>query len=253
MNKSKTISKRFNLIAIGGDPKTRKGQGKGWLTAIMYLVPFGQLGTKNHCPSASEGCGEGCLFKQGRGQMTNVQNARLKKTLFFEDDETGFIHQLREDITKAIKWTESKGYKLAIRLNGTSDIAWERFHLFERFPRLQFYDYTKSAFRLNRNLPANYHLTFSQSETNQEKAKQLAKEGENVAVVFRHKLPSKYYGREVIDGDKNDLRFLDPKKSIVGLLAKGSAKKDQTGFVVDAFDKERFCPTSDKGCKTSSF
>ena len=234
MNKTKRpLNWRGKLLAIGGDAKTKKGQKEGFLTAILYLVPYGQLGTKNLCSHASKGCGKSCLFKSGMGVFPNVQQARLKKTLFFEEDEKGFIETIKEDIRKATYWTESKGYKLAVRLNGTSDVAWERFDVFESFPRLRFYDYTKQPFRLNRNLPENYHLTFSQSEENQDQAKRLAKQGENVAVVFRHKLPSKYYGRNVIDGDKNDLRFLDPKKSIVGLLAKGSAKKDQSGFVIN--------------------
>ena len=92
--KTKTIAKRFELIAIGGDPKTRKGQGKGWLTAIMYLVPAGQLGTKNHCAFYSKGCKKECLFGQGRGHSPNVIKARLRKTLFFENDESGFIDTL---------------------------------------------------------------------------------------------------------------------------------------------------------------
>jgi len=234
VNKTKRpLNWRGKLLAIGGDAKTKKGQKEGFLTAILYLVPYGQLGTKNLCPSASKGCGASCLFKSGMGVFSNVMKARLKKTLFFQDDEQGFIETIKEDIRKATYWTQSKGYKLAVRLNGTSDVAFERFDIFESFPRLRFYDYTKQFFRLNRNLPSNYHLTFSQSEENQDQAKQLAKQGENVAVVFRHKLPSRYYGRQVIDGDKNDLRFLDPKKSIVGLLAKGSAKHDQSGFVID--------------------
>ena len=235
IEKTKTISKRFKLLAIGGDPKTRKGQKDGWLTAILYLVPAGQLGTKNLCASASDGCKESCLFQQGRGKMNSVQQARLRKTLFFQDDRNGFLDQVKEDVSKAIDWTKSKGYKLAIRLNGTSDVVWERFDLMETFPNVPFYDYSKHAFRFHSKwkLPANYHLTFSQSEANHSEAKRLAKSGENVAIVFRHKLPKKWYGRTVIDGDQNDLRFLDSKGCVVGLLAKGSAKKDQTGFVIN--------------------
>ena len=233
--KTKTISKRFKLLAIGGDPKTRKGQKDGWLTAILYLVPAGQLGTKNLCGSASDGCKESCLFQQGRGKMNSVQQARLRKTLYFQDDRNGFLNQVKEDVSKAIAWAKSKGYKLAVRLNGTSDVVWERFDLMETFPNVPFYDYSKHAFRFNSKwkLPSNYHLTFSQSEANHSEAKRLAKSGENVAIVFRHKLPKKWYGREVIDGDQNDLRFLDSKGCVVGLLAKGSAKKDQTGFVIN--------------------
>ena len=235
IEKTKTISKRFKLLAIGGDPKTRKGQKDGWLTAILYLVPAGQLGTKNLCASASKGCKESCLFQQGRGKMTNVQAARYRKTLFFQNDRKAFLYQVKKDVASALNWTRSKGYNLAVRLNGTSDVVWERFDLMETFPNVPFYDYSKHAFRFHSKwkLPANYHLTFSQSEANHSEAKRLAKRGENVAIVFRHKLPKKWYGREVIDGDQNDLRFLDSKGCVVGLLAKGSAKKDQTGFVIN--------------------
>ena len=56
--------------------------------------------------------------------------------------------------------------------------------------------------------------------------------GMNVAVVFRKELPATYLGRKVINGDETDLRFLDEKNVIVGLKAKGKAKKDTSGFVV---------------------
>ena len=39
---------------------------------------------------------------------------------------------------------------------------------------------------------------------------------------------------KVVNGDESDLRFLDPRNSIVGLKAKGKAKKDTTGFVVNS-------------------
>ena len=51
--------------------------------------------------------------------------------------------------------------------------------------------------------------------------------------LFRKKLPKKWLGRKVINGDKHDLRHLDPKKVVVGLIAKGKAKKDFNGFVQD--------------------
>ena len=37
----------------------------------------------------------------------------------------------------------------------------------------------------------------------------------------------------VINGDKTDMRFKDPVGVIVGLKAKGKARKDTSGFVID--------------------
>jgi hypothetical protein len=118
------------------------------------------------------------------------------------------------------------------RLNGTSDIRWETVevdghaNIMELFPTVQFYDYTKLVNR--RALPANYRLTFSLAENNDLAA---WASGLNVAAVFKGKLPATFMGRPVIDGDETDLRFLDPVGIVVGLKAKGKAKKDQTGFV----------------------
>ena len=234
--KTKTISKRFDLLAIGGDPKTRKGQKDGWLTAILYLVPAGQLGTKNLCAWAGA-CKYVCLFNQGRGKMSNVIKGRLRKTKLLEEDETRFVDTIKSDISKAIKWTEKQGYKLAVRLNGTSDVQYEKYDIHSTFPTVPFYDYTKGSHRIDKylsgRLEENYHLTFSRDEQNGKEAKRLARKGANVAAVFRSSLPDTWQGRDVINGDKNDLRFLDRKGSVVGLLAKGSAKNDNLGFVLN--------------------
>jgi hypothetical protein len=234
--KTKTISKRFDLLAIGGDPKTRKGQKDGWLTAILYLVPAGQLGTKNLCAWAGA-CKYVCLFKQGRGSMSNVIKGRLRKTKMFEDDETRFVDTIKDEIGKAIAWTEKQGYKLAVRLNGTSDVAWEKYDIHSTYPKTPFYDYSKGAHRIDKylsgRLEENYHLTFSRDEQNGKEAKRLARKGANVAAVFRSELPETWQGQEVINGDKNDLRFKDRKGSVVGLLAKGTAKNDNLGFVLN--------------------
>jgi len=233
--KMKTISKRFDLLAIGGDPKTRKGQKEGYLTAILYLVPAGQLGTKNLCPWAGA-CKQACLFSQGRGKMSNVQKGRLRKTKEFEKDPQQFVDKIKIEIAKAIQWTEKQGYKLSVRLNGTSDVAWEKYGIHEQFPNTPFYDYTKGSHRVEKylsgKLAPNYSLTFSRDEANGLKAQQLAKRGANVATVFRKDLPDSWHSLPVLNGDINDLRFLDPKGHIVGLLAKGTAKQDTSGFVI---------------------
>jgi len=108
-------------------------------------------------------------------------------------------------------------------------------NIFQAFPRIQFYDYTKSKKRaLNETLPRNYHLMFSRSEVSTHKdIKDIISSKNNVAVVFKNSIPKTFEGFEVIDGDQTDLRFLDPKGFIIGLTAKGKAKKDTTGFVVN--------------------
>lgn len=223
-----------NLLAIGTDSKTVKGEKLGWKTAILYLVPAGQLNLPNFCPHASEGCKQACLFTAGRGKFSNVIFSRQRKSEFFVVDREGFLEKLHGEIAKLSK----KHDKLAIRLNGTSDIPWENLVAMERFPKAKFYDYTKNFKRMERYLsgmlPSNYHLTFSKSETNESQCRKVLKLGGNVAMVFRNGLPASYGSNQyqVIDGDSDDLRFLDPSFSVVGLKAKGGAKHDKSGFVV---------------------
>ena len=143
------------------------------------------------------------------------------------------------DIESLVESCKRSGQIPAIRLNGTSDIIWEKqtFQgrtLFDLFPDVQFYDYTKIWTRFNRTLPDNYHLTFSRSESNEDKVDWIIANHPkvNIAVVFANKLPKKYKGRKVIDADQHDLRFLDKPGVICGLDAKGDGKKDTSGFVV---------------------
>lgn len=211
--------------------KTVKGEKKGYLTAVMYLAPF-DLSGYQVCPKASKGCASACLNTAGRGKMDNVQQARIRKTQLFFSDKKSFMKQLIKDIKAVVRKANREDMTPCIRLNGTSDIPWERVryedqNIFEIFPNVQFYDYTK---RVKRTQLDNYHLTFSLSEDNDEDAKKALENGMNVAVVFK-KMPQEFWGRQVVDGDETDLRFLDPKDVIVGLKAKGQAKKDKSGFV----------------------
>jgi hypothetical protein len=151
--------------------------------------------------------------------------------------------QLVRDIERHVRRAERHGLKPAVRLNGTSDLPWERIrcgehaNVFERFPDVEFYDYTKVPVGIRRralDIP-NYHLTFSLAESNDDNARDAMAAGLNVAAVFAVKrgqpLPETYWRRPVIDGDVSDLRFTDPAGCIVGLRAKGRAIKDRSGFV----------------------
>jgi hypothetical protein len=224
------------------NPKIQKGTKLGYLSFILHLAPA-QLSGKETCPKRTAGCTEACLNTAGRGGMfrkgenTNViQQARIRKTkMFFEDRDT-FMEYLEQDINLGIKQAARLGLKPVFRLNGTSDLAWEKYKLkgsdmnvFEMFNDIQFYDYTKVLGRKVSEYK-NYHLTFSAADGNEADVQKAVSAGMNVAVVF-DRLPETYLGCEVINADDTDLRFLDPKGTVAGLKAKGRAKKDTTGFV----------------------
>lgn len=231
----------MKLLSIGSDSKTVKGEAFGYLTGILYLAPSDVSGVINTCPHASKGCRLACLYSAGRGAFSNVQKARIEKTRRFIYDHDAFFDDLIKDISSLITKAQKQGKTPCVRLNGTSDIDWEkhRFNgltIFQRFPHVQFYDYTKNKRRMLDSLsdhswPMNYHLTFSRSETNQKACEEVLSKGGNIAAVFRV-VPPESFNVPVVDGDLSDLRFLDPSGVVVGLKAKGKAKKDFSGFVL---------------------
>lgn len=223
----------MSLLTVG-NTKTMKGQVLGFMTFILHLAPS-WLSGYNVCAMASKGCVKACLNTAGRGRFTKIQEARIRKTIAFFENREMFMQRLAKDIAAAIRKATREGFTPVFRLNGTSDIRWETVpvggfpNIMALFPNVQFYDYTKIPNR--RNLPANYHLTFSRSEENDANVAGAILSGMNVAVVF-DKLPETYNGIPVVAGDDTDLRFLDPAGVIVGLTAKGKAKQDDSGFVV---------------------
>jgi hypothetical protein len=179
-------------------------------------------------------CREGCLVSAGRGRFDNVANARRAKTSFFHADQSGFIEQLKKELSNFDKLCKRQNVRGVVRLNTISDIAWEKFCIPQLFPDLDFYDYTKRVNRIGKT-PDNYKLMFSYSGavTYQNQVAKMPA-GYPMAVVFRDELPTHFMGRKVIDGDKSDLDNVRSGHVVVGLKAKGNAKKDQTGFVVDS-------------------
>jgi hypothetical protein len=235
----------MKLLSIG-NPKILKGMKQGYMTYILHLAPADVSGY-NTCAKATVGCKTACLNTAGRGGMfkkgetTNViQQARIRKTKLFFENRAEFMALLVKDIQLAIKQSAKKNLIPVFRLNGTSDLAWEKYdvidnkNIFEVFPNVQFYDYTKILGRKVRNIP-NYNLTFSAADGNDADVLSAIKQNYNVATVFGIKksqpMPETYEGMPVFNGDESDLRFLDPKGVVVGLYAKGKAKKDTSGFV----------------------
>ena len=242
---SNYIFKRPNRLFGVQNAKTIKGELLGYKTFILYMSPEKQNSMgKSLCAKATEGCKAACLFTAGRGRFTITKMARLHKTEYFLRERERFMYHLAIEIAEGIQRYGAEN--IAIRLNGTSDIPWEHIPvgkfkiLMEMFYDVQFYDYTKIFSRLNDKLPANYHLTFSRAETsiNHAESELALKLGYNVAAVFAVKdeteLPATFNGVPVINGDIHDLTFIHPKNVIVGLKAKGDAKKDTSGFVIRA-------------------
>lgn len=242
-----------NRIFSIDSPKAIKAQGFGYLNAIHYMAPSDLAGVGNLCSHASPACIALCLGEHS-GQagmvkhdddMNSVRLSRREKARRFMKERKAYM----VDVVRSIELAEIKaqklGLKLCVRMNGSTDIAWEGIacerdgvtyrNLMSAFPHIQFVDYTKNHMRLSRQLPVNYHLTLSRTERNDEKVVTIVSSGiANAAVVFQT-VPSTWHGLPVIDGDEHDLRHLDPKGVIVGLTPKGSkAKRDTSGFVVRA-------------------
>ena len=238
--------KQPKVLLTTDNAKTIKGEDLGYKTLICYMSPHKQNAFgRNLCPKATPGCMSSCLFTAGRGAFSNVKIGRLRKSEFFLSNKELFMEQLVTEIEKAVR--NKKDKNICVRLNGTTDIPFENIkvsgfdNIMSMFPSIQFYDYTKVFARLKKELPKNYHLTFSRAETesNHKETLLALQMGFNVAVVFNVKdeteLPSQYQGFKVINGDMHDLTFLHDKNTIIGLKAKGMAKKDTTGFVVKDF------------------
>jgi len=234
--------KPVKLTFKTGNPKTDKNLKieslkKYWILRLN-LAPY-KVSGYNVCASASVGCAFSCLHTAGNPIFQKQKDlGRINRTRYYMQSRVEFLKQLIKEIRNHEIYCNKNNFKPVVRLNTTSDISWEIHNIFELFPNIQFYDYTKIKKRilkyLNNEYPKNYYLTFSMHETNYNDCMEVLNKGGNVAMVFRKDLPETYKGYQVVSGDISDLRFLDPRNTIVGLKAKGKAKKDTTGFVVNS-------------------
>jgi hypothetical protein len=244
------------LFSISTNAKTVKGEKLGYLTGILYLAPALLSGYQVCSMAATANCEDACLNRAGLGGVyTSIQKARIAKTRRFFEQREAFMSDIVYSVRRLIKLARkarrdkrgrfAKQYQVLVRLNGTSDIRWENIpvtidgvtyrNLMEAFPDIQWYDYTKIANR--KNIPSNYDLTFSYSGV-KAYAPHVAKAQKalmRIAVVFRHEknIPSSFMGLECIGGDNSDVRHIEPNNVVVALYAKGPAKHDQSGFVVN--------------------
>ena len=208
--------------------KIDKSVKVGVLSRVLYLT------SGVTCSRATASCLAVCLgHSSGKMRTQQATDARDRRTALYYEDQEHFFNLLYDDIRSLQVEAKNTGMLPALRLNGTSDIPWERLHnqVFSDFPDLVFYDYTKIPNRVfeflsgridDKPFPANYHITFSVSEQNAHEAIKVLQAGGNAAVVFWPNTPSSFGPFDVIDGDKHDARFLDPSPCIVGLSAKGN-------------------------------
>ena len=247
------LTKPGYLLGVDADPKTIKGRALDTVTAIQYLAAATASGIADVCKYKSKACEAFCLFGQGRASFTpNIKPARITRTIWLFKERAQYDEQLGNELVALLRKADRENMNAACRLNGTSDLPWERMkftykgvtypNVMEAFPGISFYDYTKYPIseRPVNSLPDNYHLTYSYSEnTSYREYLENINAGRNIAVVFRvkrgHDLPTTWRGIRVIDGDYNgDVRYLDPKGVIVGLRMKGTVRQDQSGFVQEA-------------------
>lgn len=256
----------MKMLSVNVDAKTSKGTKQGYLTGVLYLAPANVAGP-NVCPDSTPGCRETCLFTAGRGVFRSVYKGRVAKTRALRADRGAFMRDVARDVAALARKANRDGHTPLVRLNGTSDLPWENIpatmvsgtpvhNVMTLFPGIQFYDYTKSARRmhafLDGRMPRNYHLTFSRSECNDADALRVLARGGNVAVVFSTRrgedLPRLWRGYRVVDGDVSDVRTADAVPGsynpangaasigaagvVIGLRAKGRARRDTSGFVV---------------------
>lgn len=252
INKAREYSKQYYknklLTPPTGNVKLKKGYEKSNIYTIgLFLAPSTTSGI-DICPCSTDECRALCLGKvAGRNVFKNVQESQKNKTKFMFQYPKEFIYKLVSEIYFYRDIAEKEGKILTVRLNGTSDIPWETISksLFEMFPDIQFYDYTKIAKRTEKELPLNYHLTLSYTGPNEKsnwrECKNFLDRGGNVAVVFNVKrnaplpkyvIDSKTNKRyEVIDGDKDDNRFLNEPGQIIGLRFKTKTQKLDPEFI----------------------
>ncbi len=216
------------LGGINTSSKIAKGIKYDEMTYILYLAPA-DLSGYEVCPMRSKECTAACLHESGHNRIDiheNVINkARITKTKLFFENRPFFMGWLVDEIRSAQRKAIAAGKNFSVRMNGTSDLSPEQFHLdgkniLEIFPEVQFYDYTKVYKRIQLTKKySNYDITYSYSGTNAVQCQDALLQDIRVAVVFE-KVPEQFWGRLVIDGDAYDMRYQDQSGVIVGLKYK---------------------------------
>ena len=231
------IKKLLDTAKQSGNTKVAKTGNKKNALGDVRMASLSMHPDHIICPgSKAAGCMDGCFKCAGLAAVyESINLARQARTDYWHANQTGFLDQLRRELGNFQKLCDKQNVQGVVRLNVLSDISWEKHGIPQHFPDLFFYDYTKLAKRLGKT-PSNYKLIFSYSDRPQYQ-KQVAAAlptGVPIAVVFKNGMPSEYLDRPVVDGDQSDILNVLAGRVVIGLKAKGPAKKDNGGFVVDS-------------------
>ena len=238
------IKKLLDTAKQSGNTKVAKTGNKKNALGDVRMASLSMHPDHIICPgSKAAGCMEGCLKCAGLAAVyESINLARQARTDYWHANQTGFLDQLRRELGNFQKLCAKQGVQGVVRLNVLSDIAWEQHNIPQSFPGLFFYDYTKRAARLGKT-PDNYRLMFSYSGRPQYRKQvlQAVCYDNPIAVVFASgEFPDTFLGRPVVDGDQSDLWNVQAGKVVVALKAKGPAKHDDSGFVVDLAEPIKF-------------
>ena len=246
---------------LGTSSKVEKGEAEKVLTVVLYMAAASSSGF-NLCAWATPGCIKACLgHSTGRLKMSSSQRAQVRKALLFKLFPAYFLRRIVAELTLHACEAQALGMTAAARLNGSTDVPWEKYLDTEAIQSMgvhridlrgadrngvTLYDYTKAPAKARK--AAGYHLTYSVSESPESltEAKQWLARGGNAAVVVGAEgsdklqdakrvhlgmLGKRWHGCPTHSGEDTDLRFTDPAGHVVVLYAKGDALKDRTGFV----------------------
>lgn len=239
---TKTLSE-IGITYLGNVAQSSKMQHSllhNFSTYCLYLASADLSGI-NICPNNSK-CKDNCLMGSGMnkvnrlGGKNDLDKSRITKTRLFFANRKVFMQLMLHEIKREKKKAELIGNEFSIRINGTSDLNPLLFKLgnktlLDMFPNTMFYDYTKVTKHFDiLDKYSNYDITFSLdgSKDNEKVAKEYLKKGGRVAVVFGGKLPKKFMGFNVINGDNYDARYKDGNV-IVGLKFKKTANNFKNG------------------------
>jgi hypothetical protein len=235
------------FTAPNNSTKTAKSFDRGVYSPVQYWAHH-DIGGVNVCAWASPECIRGCLDDSGRMVFKSVKEAHLRRKMLFIHDRSQYWRDVLHDINYGIVKAYQLGMEFACRMNGTQDMPWERIpvvvdgkryanSIMEMYSSIQFYDYTKYPIWKRRESvgrwPENYDLTFSRSEVNHNLVMAHLHLGYRVAAVFPDdNFPDTWKGYKVISQVEDDFTYKKPHGTILGLCAKGKAKKDTSGFVI---------------------
>ena len=225
------LFKQSNRKIMGSSTKVELGQGFGYFTSVLYLAPA-RLSGYEVCGGRSVECTRGCLSHQS-GHLAFHQAGSIFKTWWFFTDKEEFQTAAIAELHAAMSKAKRKGFKFAVRMNGTSDIPFKKVYQWAEENDVQCYEYTKLKSVIVRYLDRDdmVHRTYSIDETQASFsfAKTFCELGGNASIVIPSARKAKAEAiaalqdldLPIVDGDEHDLRFRDPVGAIAYLKAKG--------------------------------